>query len=945
MELGDEEVAGEAANELAEDLHDLVRARIENLRLKLLDLSRRNPLISTRLSPRSNSIVRVVDELPDVLAFSLCNQQKMRFVPLPPLEEDPKDEESREFQDALSNACLTDEIYLHAIEELNAKEDESIDLSRRIERELRDRVRADLGMAPRQTRNDISLPQHALNNGISPSYDLPDPSDEHEDGRHGDENIQTLLLPADLERKLNALTSKCRTWIQETGINVLHVAFGFLEWSEPNSTDSAFAPLVLLPIEIEKIKTPGGAEFWARANGDDTETNLVLAEKLRLEFGIDLPKFQGGSVEQYFQEVTAASPKTLKWRVRRQVAFGVFPSARIAMYHDLDTSQRNFEDRVVISSLFGGSVSAGAVPFAEEYDVDQPEFEDRVPFLVRNANSSQLSTMIDVANGKNLAVEGPPGTGKSETIVNTIAAAIADGKKVLFVAEKMAALEVVKSRLEAVGLGEYLLPLQATRSTREQVIDSIRERLAMDAGSAPREFEATVQGFRQTRSELAAYIETITAPFGKTGLTVHDVLGKSIATSGVLDEAPRPLHSPQIAQPEQVDPAQLKAVLEAGLALSKARRELDAGSTHWQGLAVLNLEQFTADKILQLAEDASGAFDAASQAREQLSNFAVASNTGRDDLTRLLEGVDSLANVVVDVDLPLISAICRVSRAEVFVDFLEACRLCQTRNADTERVVRDPNDPQVSMSLRRISTICEEHGIDSLDVTEWQNHLSLTQRSTALIARAHEALQSFIDVFPAAGPIPTKDIRSANQLIRVTEPRVLAARSEVTADPNAITLLRHLGEKGRALCKQWQRISEVLSDRSDLTSSQLAAYITSLRNAGPVAWLSSSFRSAKRAYIAQSRRAKFDKDEAAQDLQDLAEWKEAARSFLDDPQARALYGIHFKGVDTDFDLFNSLADFYEVGRQRICRSGEPRVSEALESWGFGYLALHSRSSR
>ncbi len=86
-------------------------------------------------------------------------------------------------------------------------------------------------------------------------------------------------------------------------------------------------------------------------------------------------------------------------------------------------------------------------------------------------NSSQFSTLVDIADGKNLAVEGPPGTGKSQTIVNAIAAAILEGKRVLFVAEKMAALEVVKSRLEAIGLGEFILPLQAERSTREQVIE------------------------------------------------------------------------------------------------------------------------------------------------------------------------------------------------------------------------------------------------------------------------------------------------------------------------------------------------------------------------------------------------------------------------------------------------------------------------------------------
>jgi len=145
--------AGPAA---PEGLDDLIRSRIENLRPKLLDLTRRNPLISTRLSPRSNSLVRVVDELPDVIASYLAGEQRMRLVPLPPLENDPRDEQSRAFQDALSNARLTDEVYITGIQELKEKDDdESAEAARRLERELRDRIRADLGMGVRQIKGDL----------------------------------------------------------------------------------------------------------------------------------------------------------------------------------------------------------------------------------------------------------------------------------------------------------------------------------------------------------------------------------------------------------------------------------------------------------------------------------------------------------------------------------------------------------------------------------------------------------------------------------------------------------------------------------------------------------------------------------------------------------------------------------------------------------------------
>ena len=196
------DVSGDSRNE---ELIELLVEKVENLRPKLLDLSRRNPLISTRLGPKSSSIIRVVDELPDILAFNLLNGTKMRFVPLPPLADDPKDEQSREFQSALSEARLTDEVYLEAKTIIDPDDENAEEQSKTIERALKDRVREALGMPPHGSSQDITMAQHAKNNGISPSYDLLLPHEEHEDGRHADTDIQTLLFSDVMERSLNGI--------------------------------------------------------------------------------------------------------------------------------------------------------------------------------------------------------------------------------------------------------------------------------------------------------------------------------------------------------------------------------------------------------------------------------------------------------------------------------------------------------------------------------------------------------------------------------------------------------------------------------------------------------------------------------------------------------------------------------------------------------------------
>ena len=239
-------------------------------------------------------------------------------------------------------------------------------------------------------------------------------------------------------------------------------------------------------------------KFWVKGLGDELETNTALADG-RFDFAMALPQFEGGSIEEYLSAITDLPPG---WKVRRQIAVGVFPSARMAMYQDLDTGSGAFDEHEVVERVLAGSAPTGeATPFAETYDIDEPEVEKKVPCLVVDADSSQFSAIVDVMDGKDLAVEGPPGTGKSQTIVNTVAAALAAGKKVLFVAEKMAALNVVKSRLEAGGLGEFVLPLQADRATREQVVKSVKDRLEMAVAPAGSDYDGKVRRFATRRDQ------------------------------------------------------------------------------------------------------------------------------------------------------------------------------------------------------------------------------------------------------------------------------------------------------------------------------------------------------------------------------------------------------------------------------------------------------------
>jgi hypothetical protein len=920
----------------SDDLVELINARIEALRPKLLDLSRRNPLVSTKLSSRSNTIIRVVDELPDVLFFNLSNAQEMRFLPLPALDDEPWDEQTEAFIQAAANARLTDEDYLAAQDKLDSSSEDYLDKARKLERALKDKLRAQLGLPARSDKRETNLVQHARNNGISPSYDLPEASDDEENENHTDDNIQTLLLPKDLERKLSALVSKCNTWIQETGINVLHASFGFLEWKEINSADTSFAPLILLPVRIERNKTTEGLEFWVKGLGEEAEINTVLTEKLRLEFGIQLPSFDGGSIENYLRSVGEVSPKTLSWRVRRQVSFGVFPSARIAMYHDLDTQKSSFSTSEVISPLFGGSGSGGAVPFADDYHVDQPEFEQKVPYLVLDADASQYSTLVDVASGGNVAVEGPPGTGKSQTIVNAIAAAMASGKKVLFVSEKTAALDVVRSRLEAIGLGEFLLPLLAERSTRENVISSVRERIEMQSAVPPKHYEKQVSDFRNARDETAQYIKILTTIFQDTGLTIHEIVGKSISTGSVLDALPKELQTRQFPISNSLTQDLIKEISDQADMLSIVMRKSETCSQIWKDVRRGNLSRFDIDEILLRSKQLSVALEQVDGQILELKSLGFVCPELRINNQALKMALQT-AGVLRSIDDAAIAAGIAKNRAGALINnFLNDCANYTERLSKLEIYFKDKLSENIEEAVSELDGLCRKHELDNFDAValdqKAQINQQLVKRSRALVEKVRE----FSKLVDGSENWPLIYFKKIREIVDAAGRDTIYFRSDVLANPTSLILLKKYNKLGVELAEAWGALSSEILPLEDVPLEQLQQCSSALRTGGLLRIFNSEYRRAKATYTRISKN-KFNRLSAAELLDKYIFWKRREKEFSNDANIISIYGTHFSGIETDFNSFSRLINYYERIREAFPALEQQSVREFLISGSADHI--------
>lgn len=534
---------------------NLINERIEAMRRKLQDTSRRNPLINNVLNAKSASFLRIVDEKPQsIFDHVVVNERKMVLAPLPPVDIDPPDEDTTEFKNAFFNAQSTDEAYLKVIEKIDFEYDEkALDKQENADRALKDRVREALDMPPRPKSEQFSdLINHAKSHGINPSSTLPLPSAASGDDRFDDNELQTLLLPKTFQSRLARILSKARMYQEERGLDVVYIVLGYLKWTLPNAEklDEFKSPILLLPVTLTKQKSSEG-EIYSVTKLSDPLLNPSLDHKLTVEAKLDLSRVKALldtgriDVEGLFEAITDLKPKNMQWVVQREASFGIYPFQGIELYHDLDTQRADFSKFPIVSELMvgkGQEPGIGTSSFSEE-DVDSQVGHSLVPHIVLDADSSQFISLLKVANNENVALEGPPGSGKSQTIVNAIANAIFSGKKVLFVAQKVTALEVVLSRLQSLGLHQFVLPLMGGHGSTDEFYEAVADRLAMQSSSSSRDIENLKAQYESHRDKLTDYIDILTQPVTGTGMTVHQVLGVAVANSEVIRKLPLELQS------------------------------------------------------------------------------------------------------------------------------------------------------------------------------------------------------------------------------------------------------------------------------------------------------------------------------------------------------------------------------------------------------------------
>jgi very-short-patch-repair endonuclease len=327
------------------------------------------------------------------------------------------------------------------------------------------------------------------------------------------------------------IENEAHTLLNEQGIDVLYLALGMLEWYEdPNATTPRYAPLVLVPVEL--VRESARNRFKVSYTGADLGPNLTLAAKLKGEFHITLPGYADEfDLAAYLEAVEAAVQAQPRWKVLSdRIGLGLFQFGKFQMYADLDPANwpeaGTGPESALIQQLLEQGFQRDAdllQHIADHEHIATPE----VLHLIKDADSSQLEAILAVMEGSSLVIQGPPGTGKSQTITNLIGEAIARGKKVLFVAQKMAALEVVKARLDECHLGDAVLELHSHKSNKAAVLESLRSVFNQGKPQSP-DRSLEYRRLSAAREQLDEYVKAVSQPILKSGLNFVECLGRML---------------------------------------------------------------------------------------------------------------------------------------------------------------------------------------------------------------------------------------------------------------------------------------------------------------------------------------------------------------------------------------------------------------------------------
>ncbi|KMK75186.1 DUF3320 domain-containing protein [Alkalihalobacillus pseudalcaliphilus] len=323
--------------------------------------------------------------------------------------------------------------------------------------------------------------------------------------------IRSTLTDIGLEKELVKLYRNAKNTLEESGANSLFVALGFLKWFDDKSyTKERFSPILLMPVNLVRVSAKKG--YYVQARDEEVQINISLIEFLNQKFGInasrlyDIPKDDhGADVKKIMTTLRRLIMPMDRWDILEQASIGLFSFSKFVMWNDLVHLAEKLKENQVVKSLIDGTYP-GEVKDSNLSSLTAEKEAEAISYIPLSSDSTQTEAILAMEDNNSFVLHGPPGSGKSQTITNMITHALGSGKTVLFVAEKMAALNVVQKRLADIGLGDFCLEIYSNKGQKKDILAQLEATIEKQAQTKETPWSEKTNELVQLKQVLNAYV-------------------------------------------------------------------------------------------------------------------------------------------------------------------------------------------------------------------------------------------------------------------------------------------------------------------------------------------------------------------------------------------------------------------------------------------------------
>jgi very-short-patch-repair endonuclease len=751
--------------------------------------------------------------------------------------------------------------------------------------------------------------------------------------------LRVLQYPPELARLLHNISRDARLAIEETGSNYLYLVFGFLEFYEaPQSERPLLAPLLALPVSVAKKGQAGGYNnYEVLYTGDDINGNLSLLERMKRDFDLNLPTYDterhSEDPEQYLEDVREVVNTRPRWRVKRQLSLALLSFGKLALWTDLDPQRwSQLLDHGIVKSLFQGNTSALAID-PQEYKVDELEDLDQ---LIYEADSSQHNVLANAVNGRTLVVNGPPGTGKSQTITNLIALSLAAGKTVLFVAEKMAALDVVRKRLHEAGLSDFCLELHSHKTQKRKLLDSLEVRMKTNY-LAPGDVERKRRLLTERKNTLSRYVETLNMVLGnRLGMTVFEVLWAADRRRGKLGEQIGTLEQIRLPFAGNVQHEQVEQLRSLITDLSDNYVVCGGyGPDHpWYGFYPLRYPPGFEIKVrtllvLQMQQ--------AKEAGNTIENLCAALRVASSEYKHCRLWVSAFG-VLETIKLPpriqpgLLSFVSKNSTNTSLQSVLEDLGAKVRSAIAMQKAFRGYVLEDVDISedtvieVRKCAHNLKAIGFADAAISELGD---LASRLLDISRRIVRALSTFSEAAEMGGLVwrrEGRDVETVRAMVKIADTapfQELSSRSRGFDMPDINAVVQRARNESMALSLRRKKLEEdyyldfVPDEKELIETVQILRQQTSIWR-----WISGPWRRARKQYVSLAKTKERKESRAmADELAMLAKLLSDESAYLNRKNYQEAFGSLFSGIGTDWSRIERLANWYVSSRKELISAG------------------------